>query len=35
MGVFDSCLIIEEIGYGCTGMATALEGTSLGVSCLD
>lgn len=31
MGVFDACIILEEIAYGCTGIATALEGTSLGV----
>ncbi|KAL1517670.1 hypothetical protein ABEB36_001405 [Hypothenemus hampei] len=30
MGVFDSCLILEEIGYACTGIGTALEATSLG-----
>ncbi|XP_060520455.1 medium-chain specific acyl-CoA dehydrogenase, mitochondrial [Cylas formicarius] len=30
LSVFDGCLIIEEIGYGCTGIATAIEGTSLG-----
>ncbi|CAG9763048.1 unnamed protein product [Ceutorhynchus assimilis] len=30
MGVFDGCLILEELAFGCSGMATALEGTSLG-----
>ncbi|KAF7273477.1 medium-chain acyl-CoA dehydrogenase [Rhynchophorus ferrugineus] len=30
MGVFDACIILEEIAYACTGIATALEGTSLG-----
>ncbi|ENN76743.1 probable medium-chain specific acyl-CoA dehydrogenase, mitochondrial [Dendroctonus ponderosae] len=29
-GVFDGCLVIEEIAYACTGVATALEATSLG-----
>lgn len=30
--MFDGCLVIEEIAYACTGVATALEATSLGVS---
>ncbi|XP_050311705.1 probable medium-chain specific acyl-CoA dehydrogenase, mitochondrial isoform X1 [Anthonomus grandis grandis] len=30
LGVFEGCLVIEEIGYACSGHATALEGTSLG-----
>lgn len=29
---FDSCLITEELAYGCTGMQTAMEANSLGVS---
>lgn len=32
MGVFDSCLVTEELAYGCTGCTLAIEGTSLGVS---
>lgn len=32
MGVFDSCLVTEEIAYGCTGITLAIEGTSLGVN---
>lgn len=30
--VFTGCLVAEELGYGCTGIATALEATGLGVS---
>ncbi|KAG5343161.1 ACADM protein, partial [Acromyrmex heyeri] len=30
--IFDSCLITEELAYGCTGIVTAIETTSLGVS---
>lgn len=30
---FDSCLITEELAYGCTGVQTAIEANSLGVSC--
>lgn len=29
-GTFDSCLVTEEIAYGCTGIQTAIEGNSLG-----
>lgn len=29
--VFDGCLIAEELGYGCTGIMTALEASGLGV----
>lgn len=29
---FDTCLITEELAYGCTGMQTAIEANSLGVS---
>ena len=32
LSVFDGCLITEEITYGCTGIGTALEANSLGVS---
>ncbi|XP_015174225.1 PREDICTED: probable medium-chain specific acyl-CoA dehydrogenase, mitochondrial [Polistes dominula] len=28
--IFDGCLIVEEISYGCSGIATAIETTSLG-----
>jgi len=28
--VFDGCLIAEELGYGCTGISTAIEATGLG-----
>ncbi|XP_026318294.1 probable medium-chain specific acyl-CoA dehydrogenase, mitochondrial isoform X2 [Hyposmocoma kahamanoa] len=30
MGIFDECLVAEELGYGCTGIKTALEASSLG-----
>ncbi len=29
LGVFESCLIAEELGYGCTGIATAIEANNL------
>ncbi|XP_018574353.1 probable medium-chain specific acyl-CoA dehydrogenase, mitochondrial [Anoplophora glabripennis] len=29
-GVFDSCLLAEELAYGCTGMMTAMEASGLG-----
>ena len=32
MGVFEGCLIGEEMAYGCSGIQTAIESTSLGVS---
>jgi acyl-CoA dehydrogenase len=32
MGVFEGCLIAEELAYGCSGMKTAIEGSGLGVS---
>jgi hypothetical protein len=32
MGVFDGCLIAEELAYGCTGIKTAMEASGLGVS---
>lgn len=31
MGVFDGCLVTEELAYGCTGITLAIEGTGLGV----
>lgn len=31
-GVFDECLIGEEFAFGCSGITTAIGGTSLGVS---
>ncbi|XP_066547765.1 medium-chain specific acyl-CoA dehydrogenase, mitochondrial [Amia ocellicauda] len=30
LGIFDACLITEEIAYGCTGIQTAIEANSLG-----
>lgn len=30
LGVFDSCLVTEELAYGCTGILLAIEGTGLG-----
>lgn len=33
--VFDGCVIAEELGYGCTGICTALEATGLGVSIIN
>lgn len=30
LSIFDSCLITEELAYGCTGMQTAMEANSLG-----
>lgn len=32
LGVFDSCLVTEELAWGCTGITLAIEGTGLGVS---
>ncbi|KAG5334699.1 ACADM protein, partial [Acromyrmex charruanus] len=32
--IFDSCLITEELAYGCTGIVTAIETTSLGAYCV-
>ncbi|XP_020294022.1 probable medium-chain specific acyl-CoA dehydrogenase, mitochondrial [Pseudomyrmex gracilis] len=29
-GVFDGCLVTEELSYGCTGISTALEASGLG-----
>jgi acyl-CoA dehydrogenase len=31
MSVMDGCLVAEELGYGCTGIKTALEASGLGV----
>ncbi|PNF20565.1 putative medium-chain specific acyl-CoA dehydrogenase, mitochondrial [Cryptotermes secundus] len=30
MGVFEGCLIAEELAYGCSGIKTAIEGSGLG-----
>ncbi|XP_069863412.1 medium-chain specific acyl-CoA dehydrogenase, mitochondrial isoform X1 [Dipodomys merriami] len=30
LGTFDTCLITEELAYGCTGVQTAIEANSLG-----
>ncbi|KAF0874242.1 ACADM protein, partial [Crocuta crocuta] len=30
LGIFDGCLITEELAYGCTGIQTAIEANSLG-----
>lgn len=30
LGVFDGCMIAEEISYGCTGIGTAIEANGLG-----
>lgn len=32
LGTFDACFITEELAYGCTGVQTAIEANSLGVS---
>ena len=32
LGIFDACMITMEIAYGCTGIGTAMEANSLGVS---
>jgi len=32
LGIFDACLITEELAFGCTGVQTAIEANSLGVS---
>ena len=31
LGIMDSCIITEELAYGCTGVQTAIEANSLGV----
>lgn len=33
MGLLDSCIISEELAYGCTGIQTAIEANNLAVSC--
>lgn len=35
MGVFEGCLVAEELAYGCTGIMTAMEASGLGVSGLS
>lgn len=30
LGIFDACLMTEELAYGCTGIQTAIEANSLG-----
>ncbi|XP_048777329.1 medium-chain specific acyl-CoA dehydrogenase, mitochondrial-like [Ostrea edulis] len=30
LGIFDTCLVTEELAYGCTGIQTAIEANSLG-----
>lgn len=30
MGIFDGCIVAEELAYGCTGIMTALEASGLG-----
>lgn len=32
MSIMTSCMIAEELAYGCTGIMTALEASGLGVS---
>ena len=32
LGIVDACLMTEELAYGCTGIQTAIEANSLGVS---
>lgn len=32
LSLFEACLVLEEIGYGCTGISTALGGNSLAES---
>lgn len=31
LGILDSCLVTEQLAYGCTGITLAIEGTMLGV----
>ena len=31
LGIFDTCLVMEELAYGCTGILTAVEANSLGL----
>jgi len=30
MGIFDTCILTEELAYGCTGVSTAIEANELG-----
>ncbi len=32
LGALDGCVIQEELAYGCTGMATAMEANSLAIA---
>lgn len=32
LGILDSCIMAEELAYACTGIQTAIEANSLGVS---
>ena len=32
MSLFDSCIILEELAYGCTGIQSAIEANSLAVT---
>ncbi|CAF4455895.1 unnamed protein product, partial [Adineta steineri] len=32
LGILDSCVVTEELAYGCTGIQTALEANSLGMA---
>uniref|UniRef100_A0A8C1PBR3 Medium-chain specific acyl-CoA dehydrogenase, mitochondrial n=1 Tax=Cyprinus carpio TaxID=7962 RepID=A0A8C1PBR3_CYPCA len=34
LGIFDACLITEELAFGCTGVQTAIEANSLGAYCV-
>uniref|UniRef100_A0A8D0R4N8 Medium-chain specific acyl-CoA dehydrogenase, mitochondrial n=2 Tax=Sus scrofa TaxID=9823 RepID=A0A8D0R4N8_PIG len=34
LGIIDSCLITEELAYGCTGVQTAIEANTLGAYCV-
>ena len=31
LGIFDGCLCAEEFAYGCSGVKTAMEASTLGV----
>ena len=32
LSIFDGCLIVEELSWGCTGINSAIRTTGLGVS---
>jgi acyl-CoA dehydrogenase len=32
LGVFEGCMMTEELAYGCTGILVAIEANGLGVS---